>query len=195
VKRSGLRDRGVSSAGFLVLHKTVMPSILVELGFISNRKEESVLASKNGQKNLAKGIFEGFKEYYRLYGTTTAKEKSSKKKSKAATAAVKPATEPVAATTKKEAAQKGQPVFKVQILASSTKLTAKDSRLKGVKADYYKEGGMYKYTCGNSTDYNEIAALRKKLATTFKEAFVIAFIDGKKADTKKAIEIYKKQAK
>lgn len=195
VKRSGLRNRGVSSAGFLVLHKTVMPSILVELGFISNRKEESVIASKNGQKNLAKGIFEGFKEYYRLYGTTTAKEKSSKKKSKAATAAVKPATEPVAATTKKEAAQKGQPVFKVQILASSTKLTAKDSRLKGVKADYYREGGMYKYTCGNSTDYNEIAALRKKLAATFKEAFVIAFIDGKKADTKKAIEIYKNQAK
>ena len=194
VKRSGLRDRGVSSAGFLVLHKTVMPSILVELGFISNRNEESVISSKNGQKSLAKGIFEGFKEYYRLYGTKTIKEKGSKKKSKA-TAAVKPVAEPVAATAVKEKVKQGEPVFKVQILASSTKLTAKDSRLKGVKADCFQEGGMYKYTCGSSSDYNEIAALRKKLSATFKEAFVIAFIDGKKADTRKAIEIYKKQAK
>ena len=53
VRNSKLHDRGVSSAGFLVLHRTVMPSILVELGFITNSNDEGVIASKNGQKKLA----------------------------------------------------------------------------------------------------------------------------------------------
>ena len=68
VKNSKLSNRGVASAGFLVLHKTVMPKILIEVGFISNREEEKFIASAAGQKKLAKGIFDGFSEYYRLYG-------------------------------------------------------------------------------------------------------------------------------
>ncbi|MBR5814206.1 MAG: N-acetylmuramoyl-L-alanine amidase, partial [Bacteroidaceae bacterium] len=68
VKNTKLNNRGVSSAGFLVLHRTIMPKILVEIGFISNREEEKFIASENGQKKLAKGIFEGFSEYYKLYG-------------------------------------------------------------------------------------------------------------------------------
>ena len=67
VKRSKLSNRGVSSAGFLVLHQTAMPSILVELGFISNPTEEKFLSSSNGQSQLAKGIFEGFSNYYEEY--------------------------------------------------------------------------------------------------------------------------------
>ena len=66
VKESKLNNRGVSSAGFLVLHRTVMPSILVELGFITNSKDEGVIASKEGQKKLAKGIFDGFAKYYEI---------------------------------------------------------------------------------------------------------------------------------
>ena len=60
VKNSNRYNRGVSSAGFLGLHRTVMPKILVELGFISNREEEKFIASAAGQKKLAKGIFDGF---------------------------------------------------------------------------------------------------------------------------------------
>jgi N-acetylmuramoyl-L-alanine amidase len=77
VKESKLTNRGVSSAGFLVLHRTVMPSILVELGFITNSKDENLIASKEGQKKLAKGIFEGFSKYYEIYGQK--KEKSNDK--------------------------------------------------------------------------------------------------------------------
>ena len=64
VTRSKLPNRGVSSAGFLVLHQTAMPSILIELGFISNNAEEKLLASSSGQEKLVKGIFEGFCNYY-----------------------------------------------------------------------------------------------------------------------------------
>ena len=73
VKSSKLNNRGVSSAGFLVLHRTVMPSILVELGFISNTADENFIASKAGQEKLAKGIFNGFAEYYELYGKSKEK--------------------------------------------------------------------------------------------------------------------------
>ena len=50
---------------------------------------------------------------------------------------------------------------------------------------------MYKYTCGSSNDYNEIVKLKKKLSKKFKEAFIVAFIDGKKTDTGEAIKIFK----
>ena len=90
-------------------------------------------------------------------------------------------------------AEYGVPVFKVQILASDKQLAANDKRLKGVKASFYKEGGMYKYTYGESKDYNEIQRIKKEIAKKFGQAFVIAFIDGKMVDTQKAIEIYKKK--
>ena len=81
----------------------------------------------------------------------------------------------------------------MQILTSGNKLKDGDKRLKGVKADYYKENGMYKYTYGESTNYDLIAKKRKEISAKFKEAFVVAFIDDKKVSTKEAIEIYRKQ--
>ena len=177
VKRTQLHNRGVSSAGFLVLHRTVMPSILVELGFITNTNDENVISSKEGQKKLAKGIFEGFSKYYEIYGknkdkkTTTAKE-------------VKKEEEPKVVADK--------PVFKVQILASSSKLEKNDRRLQGLNAEYYQENGMYKYTYGKSNSYDEILRVKKNLSTKFKEAFIVAFLNGKKINTQEAVRISQK---
>lgn len=189
VRNSKLHNRGVSSAGFLVLHKTVMPKILVELGFISNREEEKFIASESGQKKLAKGIFEGFSEYYRLYGrqkgVESAKEKAKEKK---------PANT-VNKKSKESVEKSGVPVFKVQIFATDKVLKKNDKRLKGVKAEYFKENGMYKYTYGESTDYNEIMKKRKEISKKFGQAFIIAFIDGKKTDTQKAIRMFKEKSK
>ena len=83
------------------------------------------------------------------------------------------------------------PVFKVQILASSSKVKLGDARLKGHKADYYREGGMYKYTVGASDNYYEIYRLRKSLASAFPEAFIIAFKDGSRMDVNEAIREFK----
>ena len=83
------------------------------------------------------------------------------------------------------------PVFKVQILASSSKVKPGDARLKGQKADYYREGGMYKYTVGASDNYYEIYRLRKSLASAFPEAFIIAFKDGSRMDVNEAIREFK----
>jgi N-acetylmuramoyl-L-alanine amidase len=56
-------DRGVRQAGFLVLWKTKMPSVLIETGFLSNKEEEKFLASDKGQNQLAYSIFRAFREY------------------------------------------------------------------------------------------------------------------------------------
>ncbi|MCB0754918.1 MAG: N-acetylmuramoyl-L-alanine amidase [Flavobacteriales bacterium] len=65
-ERVGRRDRGVKQAGFLVLRKTTMPSILVELGFLTHAPEEDFLNSENGKAYMASAIFRGFKEYKEL---------------------------------------------------------------------------------------------------------------------------------
>ena len=180
LKTTSLNDRGVSSAGFLVLHRTVMPSILVELGFITNSKDESLIASKEGQEKLAKGIFDGFANYYELYG----RSKEAKKSADTPT------------TAKKESSAKSdRPVFKIQIMASESELKSNDKRFKGLATDYYKENGVYKYTYGESEDYNAILRMKKEISDKFKDAFVIAFLNGEKISTAKAIEIFKKQTK
>ena len=60
---SGRRNKGVHQAGFLVLRATSMPSVLTELGFISNAEEEKFLHSRHGVETLARAIFDGFKTY------------------------------------------------------------------------------------------------------------------------------------
>ena len=184
VGNTSLNNRGVSSAGFLVLHRTVMPSILVELGFISNSNDENLIASKSGQEKLARGIFNGFSEYYKLY----CKGKDGKETKK--NSIQQTVTKEVKSTVKE-----GRPVFKIQIMASDIKLKSNDKRFKGLKTGYYREKGFYKYTYGESEDYNEIVRLKKQISSKFKDAFIIAFLDNEKINTQKAIEMFKKQTK
>ena len=110
-----------------------------------------------------------------------------------------PAVKPVApvekpvAPVEKPVATSSAPVFKVQILASSSKLSLSSPQLKGQQnVDSYEEGGLYKFTVGASTDYNEIYQLRKSLLDKFPQAFIIAFKDGQKTDVRKAIEEFKR---
>lgn len=61
--RVGRKDRGVRQAGFVVLWRTTMPSVLIELGFISNPDEEKYLNSAQGQDYLASAIYRAFRDY------------------------------------------------------------------------------------------------------------------------------------
>jgi N-acetylmuramoyl-L-alanine amidase len=186
VKESKLANRGVSSAGFLVLHRTVMPSILVELGFITNSKDESVISSKEGQRKLAKGIFDGFSEYYRIYGKK--KENSCDEEP-----AVKAKDENSKSNGNSQTVAKDKPIFKIQIFASAKVLDPKDQRFQGEKAQYYQENGMYKYTIGESNSYADIQETKKVISKKFKEAFIVAFLNGKKINTQEAVKISQKQ--
>jgi N-acetylmuramoyl-L-alanine amidase len=79
----------------------------------------------------------------------------------------------------------------VQILSTSTKLPEGSSKLKGVKAIPYLEKGMYKYTTGETTDYNEALTLKRRMEKTFKGAFIVAFRNGEKMDVQEAIREFK----
>jgi N-acetylmuramoyl-L-alanine amidase len=63
-------SRGVKQAGFLVLWKTTMPSILIETGFLSNASERKVLSTESGQKEVALSIFKAVKQYKQLRETS-----------------------------------------------------------------------------------------------------------------------------
>ena len=86
------------------------------------------------------------------------------------------------------------PVFKVQIFASSALIKAGDARFMGLSdIGYYKDGGLYKYTVGESADYNAISRLRREIADKFPQAFVVAFKDGVRMDINEAIREFKKK--
>lgn len=213
-------DRGVHQAGFLVLKASAMPSILVELGFISTPAEETYLNTENGTNTLSRGIYRAFLTYkreheIRLTGASRtiipndeeaeaplpvvaqAKEESQRTDSDSSprhrNEAVSQAKNqrPIISES---ATNKEGITFKIQILTSSQPLTKNDKRLKGLKGvDYYREGGLYKYTYGDSADYNEVLRTRRKIAADFKDAFIIAFKSGEKVNINAAINEFKKQ--
>ena len=85
------------------------------------------------------------------------------------------------------------PVFKVQILACATPLKANDKRLKGHKdVDKYFENGLYKYTIGESANYDEICQLQKSLSDQFPQTFIVAFRNGQRMDIQEAKRAYRK---
>lgn len=210
-------DRGVHQAGFLVLKASAMPSILVELGFISTPEEERYLNSDAGTTTLANGIFRAFLAYkreqeIRLNGSSqtilpedtpqpeeeaaaspagTAPEKTEKAAGRNSKPVPQPAEKAVITQT-----EGNGPVFKIQILTSSRPLAKNDKRLKGLKdVDYYKEGGLYKYTYGASSDYNKVLRTKRSIAAQFKDAFIIAFKNGKKVNVNAAINEFKNKKK
>jgi N-acetylmuramoyl-L-alanine amidase len=62
-EKVGRLSRGVKQAGFVVLWRTTMPSVLIETGFLSNPKEEQFLMEERGQDLMASAIYRAFKEY------------------------------------------------------------------------------------------------------------------------------------
>jgi len=169
VKTAGRDDRGVQQAGYLVLRKSAMPRILIELDYISNKESENYLLSAAGQKSLARAISNAFTEYKKEFDRI---DKSSAKE-QLADKSVAP-EKPVISGK----------IYKIQILASDTKLPAQSPELKGYEANYFVENKYYKYTVGESTDWNEINKLRQKIAKDFKNAFIIAFENGIKVPVK-----------
>lgn len=216
-------DRGVRQAGFLVLNATSMPSILVELGYISNVEEAKYLASASAQQRLSNCISKAFDKYYadlkKLNDYAQAaevasscdadgavddqKQDSVQSSEQSPEQSVVENAEQGAALEVKDNESQAQaapvvgasnvPVFKVQFLSSSKKLAAGDQAFHGLSpvACYYDKG-MYKYTYGASADYNEILRVKRKVNEKFKDAFIVAFVNGERVDTQQAIAQFHK---
>lgn len=200
------RDKGVHQAGFLVLRETSMPSILIEVGYISNPTEENFLISEKGQDKLAKSIYNAFVSYKNKGTNIAAASNGTTPVIINNQATTRPADIiPTAEQTgkKTDTAQKAagesqkdnaseKPVFKIQILTSDKKLPEGSKHFKGLHPiHYYKEKNIYKYTYGESTDYNKVLRLRRSISAKFKDAFIIAFKNGEKMDVNQAIREFK----
>ncbi|MFK1920328.1 N-acetylmuramoyl-L-alanine amidase [Bacteroides fragilis] len=212
-------DRRVHQAGFLVLKASAMPSILVELGFISTPEEERYLNTEEGSSTLAKGIYRAFLSYkreheIRLTGSSRTALPNDDEVTDTEVAQIDstesenkkpqniPRTDKLVTEAKTQrpivvesTTNDSEITFKIQILTSSRPLSKNDKRLKGLKdVDYYKENGLYKYTYGASSDYNKVLRTRRNTVTPlFKDAFIIAFRNGEKMNINEAIANFKKR--
>ncbi len=121
----------------------------------------------------------------------TAENETQADSSKTAEPAKVPESE-ITAEPVKAAVHTGRPVFKVQVLVSSSRLKPNDRQFKGLSGlDCYEENNLYKYTVGSSENYNEIYRLRKSVLDRFPQAFIIAFKDGAKTDVVEAVKEFK----
>lgn len=183
-KRVGRKDREVQQAGFLVLHSTSMPSILTELGFISNANERKFLMSEEGQDFMASAIFRAVRDY---------KKEIDAKQSITMTAAE---TSEQRASSDKESIPKGPSHFgvtyKLQIFSNSKILKLDHRSIKDLdEVDYYVDGSLYKYTIGYSANLDEIKVLKEKYKDKYKGCFIVAFQNGKRISMAEAMKYQK----
>jgi len=176
-------DRGVKQAGFLVLYKTTMPSVLVELGFLSNVEEEKFLASKSGRSSMAKELFDAFATYKEQNDKVDGTLKSDLENQSKPLNAKK--------NDKVDFSEGNQSiVFRVQVATSKIKLELKPFNFKGMQdVDRIESGNKYKYIVGNYSSIED--AKRRQVEVRkigYESAFVIAFENGKRLDLQKAIE-------
>jgi N-acetylmuramoyl-L-alanine amidase len=174
----GRFDRGVKQAGFWVLYKTTMPSVLTETGFISNLNEEKYINSKQGQESIATSIYRACKEYFdgidKKSGISAIK-----------TEKVVPQTDSLKAGTE----TKSRIIFQVQIATSGKKIEIKPANFKNVKdiTELYS-GNRYRYATGIFNDYNKAVSYRKQIEAIYPDAFVIAVKDNKILPLREALE-------
>ena len=175
------KNRGVKQAGFIVLHQTYMPSVLIETGFITNKIEGPYLNSTKGQLKFAQSIYKGITTYVKQLSLNTVDTVSENVLTNNGTnhqKEIKTITKPL------------NVIFKVQIASGSRKLETKAYNFKGLKnVERVKVGKSYKYYIGNSSNYEEVVELQKiAKAKGYRSAFVVAFQNGTKVSVEKVLK-------
>ncbi|MBW2960799.1 N-acetylmuramoyl-L-alanine amidase [Mesonia sp. JHPTF-M18] len=167
-------DRGVKQAGFLVLRETYMPSVLTEVGFLSYKPEGSYLNSNKGKSQIAKSIEEGIVDYFHSinlhYSETSVKQNL---------------TIDDIPTKIYEGIS-----FKVQLAAGSSALETKAYNFKGLQGvSRAKEGKLYKYYYGDTSDYVKIQEKQRQAQKAgYKNCYIVAFKGDKKISVNDALK-------
>jgi N-acetylmuramoyl-L-alanine amidase len=162
-KRLKRVDRKVKQDNFQVLRETIMPSVLIELGFLTNKNEGRYLNSTNGQKAFSNAIALAIKKYINQLKINTIS-----------------VVDDVTNISKIE--------YKVQIASGKNKIATKSYNFKGLKSvERVKVGSFFKYYYGNSPLLKEMkSALQLAKRKGFTTAFIVAFKNGKKITLKEA---------
>ncbi|QZT36952.1 N-acetylmuramoyl-L-alanine amidase [Halosquirtibacter xylanolyticus] len=178
-KKQGVSTRGVRQAGFLVLRKTKMPSVLVEIGYLSNKKECDRLKSWSGMRKRSETISKVILDYVRESGVELVKTK------------VAPRTLKVESSNKKEKSDTNEigSHFAIQLAASSKDVgTDRFGTIK--KSVYYKkQNGWFRYYYGKFNTFDEAKASLNMVKNQVKDAFIVAFdAQGKKVSLKQLLK-------
>ena len=163
-------NRGIKQAPFLVLWKTGMPSVLIELGFISNSNDSKALSSSKNQERFAQLIFAAFQEYkmqydkgYNNLDTTTSVNKTLQNQ--------------IGNSPQNQI--KNGPHYRIQIFSISKIVPSNSSEFKGEKEiSYIKVGSSFKYTKGFYPTLEEAKKARERLKEKFPQAFIIKVSNG-----------------
>lgn len=162
------KSRGVKQAGFIVLHQTIMPSVLIETGFITNKQEGAYLNSNKGQKEMSLAIQKAILNYkntiYQNIDNFVYQEREAK---------------PIENTLTDEIYK--NVVFKVQIAASSREMQLKPYNFNGLDPiSRDKINGLYKYYYGYTSNYTTIKEFKDYAKSKgYNSSFIVAYKDGK----------------
>jgi N-acetylmuramoyl-L-alanine amidase len=187
-----IRQGGVKQAPFMVLHKSYMPRILIETGFISNPVEGNILDSEEGQDDIANAIANAIISYKKEYfgngnsdnNTDKPSRKIVEKPSNDAANSVKQNLNVDMPATKKPSTNQVMEdgvIFKVQLSASIKKVELDPKNFKGLKnITSSQTNNLYKYMYGETSNYEEAKKLLQEAKSKgYKTAYLIAFKDGK----------------
>ena len=165
VKNLKRKNRTVKQAGFLVLRNTYMPSVLVELGFLTNKAEGAYLNSKRGQDQMSEAIAKAVLAYKNNIFSTIHSGKVFQEKS----------TEDPIKQPKEPSLE-----FSVQIAASTNKLTTRSGNFKGLSpVSRIQKGTIFRYYYGAATTYQQALLLRDKARNIgYRDCFVVVFENG-----------------
>ncbi|MBR0297263.1 MAG: N-acetylmuramoyl-L-alanine amidase [Paludibacteraceae bacterium] len=181
-------DRGVRQAAFWVLLKSACPSVLVEMGFISNPEEEKFMASEKGQTDIAASICTAFGSFYKkvtgLKVDTVQPIEPAQPVAQPTTPSqpstpIQPSTPSQLSTPSQHSAPSptispDQPRYAVQIFASHELLDSDDDRFLDLEqCGFMRVGDWYKYYYGVTNSREEAIRIQQKLKDKFPGCFVI----------------------
>ncbi|UII76160.1 N-acetylmuramoyl-L-alanine amidase [Flagellimonas sp. HMM57] len=209
------KDRKVKQAGFIVLHQTFMPSVLVETGFLTNVNEGKYLNSEKGQREMGKAIAQAILTYKKNVDTgldiasevdvvedipevvnastetkKPADEKANAQKVTPTTNPEEKKTEIVDTSSNSEPSNTAGVIFKVQLMASAKNIPltgANFNELDMLSKEPFNN--LYRYMYGNASTYNDAKRLKAKAdAKGYTTSYIVAYKDGVRVSLSEAIK-------
>ncbi len=177
-------NRGISQDPFWVLWRTAMPSVLIEVGFITNPDDLATMRSPEGRDAIATNIFNAFCAFKSRYDGTPEKaidDKTEPEKVKEEARNDNPDSvtqEPKDVTAGVESENTDGIMYGVQILAIGKKMALDDPYFRGNNVMEIKSGKLYKYIAGCSPSVEKVKKSLPAFKKNFKDAYVVKIEDG-----------------